>query len=789
LFAVSPELLAQQLRIADASSGKPIDHVYIFNSTKRTTTLSDRYGLADLSIFKKNDTLTFQHAAYVDTSVSFAVIVSTGVLLMDPKVVVMPVFELSVARENGESNRPFSSLDLTYLETRKAEPRTTADLLRSTGMVAVQQSQLGGGSPNIRGFEANRILLVLDGVRMNNAIYRSGHLQNIITVDNEILGSTDVVFGPASVLYGSDALGGVISMKTKEPKLAASGENVFSTAALLRYGSAANERTAHVDLTMANDRSSSLTSITYSAFGHLKMGKVRPHGYRDWGKVFNYVETDGDGDHMVSNGDPNKQVYTGYEQLDVLQKFLVRINEHWKTEMNLQLSTSSNIARFDRLTQYNGDTLKYAQWDYGPQDRVMIASRTEWTGKSKLLDKAMIIVAAQNIHEQRLTRRFSNEIKTDQEENVAVFSLNMDLLKSIGEKGAIYYGAEITNNIVRSEAKYENIANGERTPAQTRYPDGGSTLSSAGIYVNYRRKLNDKLGIDLGTRYSRVAAKSTFEDTSFVKMPFTEVKINNGAPNFSAALSYRPAQLWETNFIVSSGFRSPNVDDYGKVFEKDGYIVVPNDQIAPEFAYNAEVGITKRAHKERTKIHGAVFYTVLKDAIVRRDFSINGQDSLEYDGETFVIQANTNASQAVYYGFALDMKAGIAEQWTLFGTFNYTHGSDVTDDVPMSHIQPIFGLAGIEHGHKNFSSRLYANYSGWKYLKEMAPGSVDNPSQGTVDGFPSWYTLNFSTTYTLTDNFRAQIGLENILDHHYMSFASGMSAPGRNLVISLRANI
>src|SRR5829696_8993944 len=97
--------------------------------------------------------------------------------------------------------------------------QNTGDLLMHTGNVFVQKSQQGGSSPVIRGFEANRVLLVVDGIRMNNAIYRAGHLQNVITVDQNSLERIEVLYGPASTLYGSDALGGVVLMRTKQPKL------------------------------------------------------------------------------------------------------------------------------------------------------------------------------------------------------------------------------------------------------------------------------------------------------------------------------------------------------------------------------------------------------------------------------------------------------------------------------------------------------------------------------------------------------------------------------------------
>ena len=117
-------------------------------------------------------------------------------------------------------------------------PQTTADLLAGDGMLTVQKSQQGGGSPSIRGFESSRVLLVVDGVRMNNLIYRGGHLQNVITIDPSIIGEAEVIYGPASVGYGSDALGGVISFRTKMPRLAERREECCSRAVPFRVSAA-----------------------------------------------------------------------------------------------------------------------------------------------------------------------------------------------------------------------------------------------------------------------------------------------------------------------------------------------------------------------------------------------------------------------------------------------------------------------------------------------------------------------------------------------------------------------
>ena len=119
--------------------------------------------------------------------------------------------------------------------------QNTADVFANLGILAVQKSQQGGGSPVIRGFESSRVLLLVDGVRMNNLIYRAGHLQNSITVDKNMLENVDVLFGPSSTMFGSDALGGAINLQTKNAKLLSENGNAkFSGNVLSNYSSVNN---------------------------------------------------------------------------------------------------------------------------------------------------------------------------------------------------------------------------------------------------------------------------------------------------------------------------------------------------------------------------------------------------------------------------------------------------------------------------------------------------------------------------------------------------------------------
>ena len=229
----------------------------------------------------------------------------------------------------------------------RVNAQNTGDLLMSTGNVFVQKSQQGGSSPVIRGFEASRVLLVVDGVRMNNLIYRSGHLQNAITVDQNMLESMEVLYGPASTIYGSDALGGVVHFRTKAPKLAAEGKAMFiSGNGLIRYSSVNKEKTVHADLNMGWKKFAWLQSYSFSDFGDVTMGNNYPDKYNGFGRRDSFVAYMNGVDTVLKNADNRVQKFSGYRQWDLLQKILFKQNERISHVLNIQYSNTTKPPTF-----------------------------------------------------------------------------------------------------------------------------------------------------------------------------------------------------------------------------------------------------------------------------------------------------------------------------------------------------------------------------------------------------------------------------------------------------------
>jgi hemoglobin/transferrin/lactoferrin receptor protein len=229
------------------------------------------------------------------------------------------------------------------------------------------------------------------------------------------------------------------------------------------------------------------------------------------------------------------------------------------------------------------------------------------------------------------------------------------------------------------------------------------------------------------------------------------------------------------------------VDDVGKVREKDGFALIPTDQLKPEFAYNAEATVEKTLFSQKVQVSLTGFYTLLKDAIVQRNASLNGQDSIEVEGTLAQIQTNQNASQAFIYGYFAGVTAELTDRINAFARYNFTYGQDTEFDVPLAHIPPAFASAGLKYNYDGFQGEVSALYNAKKPIDRYAPGSTDNPDAALADGVPAWWTLNLNATYFITRTLQAQFGLENLLDVHYRTFASGISAPGRNLILGVRA--
>lgn len=701
--------------------------------------------------------------------------------------------EVTIAATKFAEHKKYLAQQALVVNAKKIafyNQQTSAELLTHTGNVLVQKSQLGGGSPVIRGFEANKILLVVDGVRMNNAIFRGGHLQNVITMDNTILDKMEILFGPSSVMYGSDALGGVIAFYTKKPILSpTAGKAVFSGNAFTRYSSAYNEKTGHFDINIGGKNIASLTSFTFSDFGDLKQGGSYYSKYPNWGKRTFYVQAINGIDSMLMNSNVNKQVQTGYRQYDLLQKFLFKTGRI-ENVLNLQYSTSSDIYRYDRLTETNSaGVAKSAQWYYGPQKR-LLASWAINLEKNKIYDKAQITAAYQKVEESRHNRNYRSTKLNHRIEKLNIASLNADFAKKINQL-ELGYGTEITYNKVASSAYAENITTGEQSPLDTRYPDGGSNTQSYAVYATGLYKASSKIIVNAGLRFSRNRLYSKFTDKTFFPFPYNDIEQSSNAVTGNAGIVFLPGEGWKIAALVSSGFRTPNVDDMAKVFESgNGTLIVPNPKIKPEKTINYEISVSKSI-QHKFQAGATVWYTDYQNALSTDFTTINGSPTIIYNGATSNVVTVVNKNKAYVWGLSANVGAAFSNHFSFSSVINYTYGriKESLKDYPLDHVAPLFGKTSLVAKFGKFSGELFALYNGAKKTADYNLRGEDNQiySADPINGYtPSWITFNIRSSVEINKYATLQFAVENIADKFYRVFASGLSAPGRNFVFTLR---
>ena len=806
-FLISNLLIGQEIIIIDKNKN-PINNAAIFNKEKSIHVLSDLNGIVNLTRFSSNEEIYFQHPKYISKPALKNDLLKNKFWIV--KEMLYEIEEVTLKHNQNTNNIKNSAAKKIFITKKEIETMNTenlADLLEKKGGISVQKSQFGGGSPNIRGFEANKILLVIDGVRLNNAIYRSGHLQNIITIDESVLESTEVIFGPSSVLYGSDALGGTINMSTK--RLYFSNEPNIKSSYFTRYASAYNGISSHNSFLYETKKFAVFNALSLKDYGDVKMGERRSHGYSNWGLMHFYVNEDGE---ILMNDNPNIQKNTGFQQLDLINKMLFKLSNEWRMTTNIQYSTSSNVPRFDKLNDLSdeiceicGNNLpKYLYWYYGPQKRFLSSISFLGLENRALFEKSEIILAYQKVNESRYQQKFGEDSITKRKELVDVFSLNVNF-----KKGNFSYGAESIYNFVSSKTNTQQFGIGS-----TRYPaDGSSTFSSA-IYLNFLKNLNQRVLFEAGLRNTFSYLHADFSDSiprSSMGLEKSTISANWNNLSGSAKITYYPTDSWKIGAVLSKGFHAPNIDDMAKVFVKGDNITVPNIKLGPEVVYSQEVFVSKESDFGVFYFNG--FYTQIKNAILKDSISVNLNASINgapellvseviYEGDPYYTFANQNTKRADIFGFTFGFNSQLTKQVTLNGDVNFTKGVNKNNDLPVPHIPPVFGKVSIRKNGVKLSCFLDLQYSLMKNASDFDFAGVDNldetpyeiinlnPGSEIINyyGLPAWSTLNLSFSYNFSKKINCQFSINNILDEHYKSFGSGISAAGRNFITTFRVN-
>jgi len=783
-------LPAQRLSLTNPNQ-QPLSGATISGTPSGAFAVTDAEGQAQLEGFLPQDTLALQLLGYKTRRLSYAEAKAKNfALTLSPTALQLDQVVVSASRwAQNTSRTPKRVSTIQAEEVLLRNPQTAADLLGSSGEVFIQKSQQGGGSPMIRGFATNRLLIAVDGVRMNTAIFRSGNLQNVISLDPFATERTELLFGPGSVLYGSDAIGGVMAFYTLTPTLADTQDRRTSGNAALRYASANEELTGHFDLNIGGQKWAAVSSFSHNRYGDLRMGR---HGPEDYLRPF-YVERINGEDRVVQNEDPLVQRPSGYEQTNLMQKLRFKPDEQWDFTYAFHYSATTDYARYDRHILTRDGLPRSAEWRYGPQIWQLNQLQTTHSGKNALYDEARLSLAHQFFEESRIDRDFGDPIRRERVEQVDALSANLDLSKRLGSRQRLLYGLEAIYNRVDSRGQLENIETEEVEAGPARYPQ--SHWRSYAAYLTYQLEVSARLSVQAGARYNHFDLFAEFDNT-FFPFPFSEATLNDGALTGSIGSVYRPGQSWLLRANLSTGFRAPNIDDIGKVFDSEpGAVVVPNPSLSAEYAYNTEFTVS-RMFGPWLQLDLTAYYTLLDDALVRRDFTLNGQDSIRYDGELSRVQAIQNAARARVWGLQAGLDAKLPSGFGMHARLNIQEGEELREEganLPLRHAAPWFGVLRLSYEHEALHLEVNAQYHNGFSAHELPPEEQGKPHLYATDAngnpySPAWYTLDFRALYRVSDTFTISAGVENLTDQRYRPYSSGLAGAGRNVVLSGRVS-
>jgi outer membrane receptor protein involved in Fe transport len=627
---------------------------------------------------------------------------------------------------------------------RAAAPQTVMDALRGRAGAYVQQTTPGQGKVILRGLKGSELLHVVDGFRLNNAIFRNAPNQYVALVDSQSLARIEAVRGPMSALYGSDAMGGVLQMLSWEPRFTGSE---WQGRALLRsmYGSADD----------------STLSRAEGAFGHERLAVSGGATYQDVNE------------RRVGGGDelPNTQ----FTARAADAKVRTAIAQGHELTLSAQYSEQPRTPRYDELTpgygqgQPNSDVY----W-FEPQRRDFVQLRWRGTNPTIAWDSAEAQVGQQRIEDGRRNQDFGSR-NEDRESNVDTSrGLAFQAGKAVGASHHLTYGLDVYDDDVASTRTRTDVATGAVSVRVPRFPDG-STMFLAGAYIADDWAAGDRLDVLGGVRWNmsrtRLPASGGFAATTVSNSGF--------AGNLGIACELTNSVRLVAN--LGQGFRAPNVFDLGTFGDRPGNrFNVPNPDLEPEQVTTFDAGWKVKGERLEGELIG--YYSRYRDKITS---VLTGEVA---ESGRLVVQ-NQNATSLVLHGaeFALQQRISDTVDWR--AQLTWTHGEEslAGDDYPADRIPPLNGSVGV-------TWRPAARWSldGWLNFADQqdrySPRDAVDP-RIRPGSTPGWSTWNVRAAWATSEHVYASIQYGNLGDRRYREFGSGLDAAGRGIVLTLELRL
>jgi hemoglobin/transferrin/lactoferrin receptor protein len=682
---------------------------------------------------------------------------------------------------------------------------TSSELLMNTGTIYVRNLFQGGASPIVRGFEGSRIGLYVDGIRLNTLITGTNYNQNILCVDPNLLENIEVVNGPSSSNYGTDALGGAIHLRTRMPELSTDtlGGKVFTGNIFTKYNTANQGQTYHLDFNYGDGRTAILTSFSYMSFGDLRMGaKANPFSTDTYTRDFN-VEYVNAKDSAVKSADNLLQKGSGYNQLFGTVKVLYKPEENISHLLNFQYSNTSEMNNYGQLNEVNSKGRPiYAKSTVGPQNRIIGSYELNIQPDSTFFDNLKLGINFQDFQTSISNRLYKKENEEyTYNDHMQIINLFADFSRQYG-KHLIHYGLDAQYNSLQSKANPNNTIDSTNYKRQALNPKGGSTVNNVSAYINHTLQLSENLMLTDGLRFGYNSLSTKFESVEAKDLTYYHLqlpaKVSQSMPVFclNAGLVYRPTLKIKLSGLISTGYRAPNISDISSVFgSSSGFAIVPNTKIKAEYANNFDLGATYWFN-DNMWIEQTFYATLLNNALALAKDQYNGSDTTNYyyinatfnkkyvNSQVYSLQ---NVERATVLGSTTKFNFSFAKNWQITACFNYTSGKiSKPTAVYLAHVPPAFANLSVKYSKRKITAILFSNFNSEKPYGRYGNPAVDMAQYGGKTGVAAWYTINLNLQYRINDKWNLQAGVDNILDTQYRTFGSGITASGRNIYGALK---
>ncbi len=641
------------------------------------------------------------------------------------------VIQVTATRRETESENVSAALTLVGEDKIEASKLVTDALLMEPG-IFLQQTTPGQGAAIVRGLKGSEVLHLVDGFRLNNAIFRNAPTQYLALVSTGGVDRIEVVRGAPASLYGSEAVGGVVQVLSRVPSFDSAGSR---GTAYLAYDTAELGKMIRGSFEAGNERLAGIVSAEYLDTGNRRIGggqRIAPSSYAAKGARFALSAT------------PDE-------------------DSSWL--LDLQFARQPSTPRVDELVPGFGQTEPSSEeFFFSPNDRLFAHlrhSRNEWLWSADWTFDA----GWQRIVDDRISRSFGSQLRHLEENSSDLFGLTVSAAKETNN-GSWIVGIDYYHDRVDSQRMEQDIVSGQTQSVQARFPDG-STVDHFAIYGNVLRKLGDRHSISGGLRFSAIETdiqvSSTDQDDIsadigwlFDVMPGTQLTAN-----------------------IGYGFRAPNVFDLGTLGERPGNrFNIPNPNLESEHITQFDLGL--RHHRELWDIELTLFtlhYTDRIASVLTGAVTTDGRD---------VVQSQ-NVSSADIRGIEGYVHVVVTHSLTADLIVNYVYGEQSENDgteQPADRVPPFNGRLSFQyHANDSLLIEPYFLFAGAQ--DRLSPRDVQDV-RIDPSGTPGWMTTNIAATWQAGERWRASARVENIFDKRYRMHGSGIDATGRNLILSLQ---